>query len=93
MTNHTIIKANFQTSNRTVVALECTICEKPLISGQASAGPYNAYGELTLICTGHRQNFRQFLNLFADFRAVERQKFLQRDATIEEITPDAWFLH
>ena len=93
MPNHTIINTNFQTLEARLEPLTCTLCAGVIIDGNATIGPFNAEGELTFICMRHRQNFRQFINLFADFRTVERQKLSQKIITTKGATPDAWFLH
>ena len=94
MTNHTIINTNFQTTNFFEPDVKCALCEEPILDGQiSSTGPYNANGELTFICIRHKQNFRQLLNLFADFRTAQRQHFSERAIVTSEVAPDAWFLH
>jgi hypothetical protein len=94
MTNHTIINAKHQTSEVSWIHIECVICEEPISEDQIdSTGPYNADGKLTFVCLRHKQNFRQLLNLFADFRAAERQRLTEKALVTSETAPDAWFLH
>jgi hypothetical protein len=94
MTNHTIIQDKLQISNLSLFGqTTCTICSQPVNIDDASAGPYNADGELTFICRSHRQNYRQLINLLADFITSERQKFTEQTITAERTAPDAWFLH
>lgn len=72
---------------------ECTICNQSIDAEDASVGPYNADGELTFICRSHRQNYRQVINVLADFITSERQRFTEQAITSERTAPDAWFLH
>ncbi len=94
MTNHTIIQDKHQILPLLVFATtKCTVCNQPIDAEDASVGPYNADGELTFICRSHRQNYRQVINVLADFITSERQRFTEQAITAERTVPDAWFLH
>ncbi len=93
MTNHTIINTNFQTAIALEAGINCAVCNQPIIEDNPSTGPFNADGELTFICARHRQNYRQLINLLADYITTERHRFTEKTILTGGVAPDAWFLH
>jgi hypothetical protein len=53
----------------------CALCKRSISLSEATVGPINAEGEVTLICNEHLREGRKFIDDLADFVAGERRKF------------------
>jgi hypothetical protein len=98
MTYDTLTDVNHRLSETLIhAALRCRMCEEWHRRTDMTAGPYCADGRLGFVCNEHVRNFRQIVNLLADFMADERQRYLERKdlsrMKLNEKGPDVWFLH
>ena len=57
--------------------VSCILCERSIELSDATLGPVNAEGEISLLCNGHLWDDLKFINGLADYIADERRKFLQ----------------
>ncbi len=53
----------------------CALCGRPITLADATIGPLNAKGEVTLLCNGHLWDGLKLINDLADYLAEERLKF------------------
>jgi len=54
----------------------CALCGQTIPLSDATIGPLNATGEVSLLCNGHLWDGPKFINDLADYLAKERDKFL-----------------
>jgi hypothetical protein len=57
---------------RTVI---CVLCKREILLSEATIGPRNASGGVSLLCDGHLWDGRKFIDELADYIAGERRKF------------------
>lgn len=57
--------------------ISCVLCERRIPLQEATIGPTNAEGEVSLLCGGHIWDGRKFIDELADYMAGERRKFFQ----------------
>jgi hypothetical protein len=99
MTNHTTFGTYFQTTTApcSMGQVLCVLCAMYVPSAEATVGPSSASGELTFICNVHLGDNRLIINQLADYRAAERQRYMQSEdfghMDIEGTGQDAWFLY
>ena len=55
--------------------MSCIICGRALSLDEATLGPKNAEGEVTILCNGHLWDGASFINGLADYAAIERRKY------------------
>jgi hypothetical protein len=53
----------------------CVLCGRKILSADATIGPLNAEGEVSLLCNGHLWDDLKFIDELADYMAEERRKF------------------
>ena len=53
----------------------CAMCGRNIGMENATIGPLNAKGAVSLFCNGHLWEDRNFVDKLADYNARERQKF------------------
>lgn len=68
--------ADFETLPAQIV---CSLCGRQTHLQDATIGPVNAEGCVTLICNGHLWDGRNFINQLADYMAKERAEFLRNN--------------
>lgn len=56
--------------------IACAMCRRSIYTADATIGPVNARGTISLLCNGHLWEDRKFIDELADYNARERQKFL-----------------
>jgi hypothetical protein len=55
--------------------VNCVLCERTITMPDATIGPLNAEGEVSLLCNGHLWDDLKFIDEVADYLAEERRKF------------------
>ncbi len=55
--------------------VKCVLCERTIPTSDATIGPLNAAGEVSLLCNGHLWDDLKFIDEVADYLAEERRKF------------------
>lgn len=55
--------------------ITCVLCERKISLTDATLGPLNAKGEVSLLCNGHLWDDFKFIDELADYIADQRQKF------------------
>lgn len=53
----------------------CVLCGRIIPISNATIGPLNAKGEVSLLCNGHLWDDLKFIDMLADYMAEERRKF------------------
>jgi hypothetical protein len=98
MTNHTTFGTYFQTTAPCSTGrVLCVLCAERVPRHEATVGPSSANGELTFICNAHLGDNRLVINQLADYRAAERQRYMQSEdfgrINLKETGQDARFLY
>ena len=55
--------------------ITCVLCKRKIPPSQATIGPVNAKGEVSLLCNGHLWDDFKFIDGLADYMASERRRF------------------
>lgn len=55
--------------------ITCAMCKRKIPPSQATIGPINAEGRVSLLCNGHLWDDLNFIDEFADYMANERRRF------------------
>ncbi len=55
--------------------ITCVLCKRVIRPADATIGPLNAQGEVSLLCNGHLWDGLRFIDELADYIAGERRKF------------------
>jgi hypothetical protein len=55
----------------------CVLCKRSIPISEATIGPINAKGEMSLLCNGHLWDDLKLIDELADYIAEERRKFFQ----------------
>lgn len=74
----------------------CVLCERSLSLADATLGPINAEGRASLLCGGHLWDGLRFIDMLADYMAVERQKYLNGQGSVVRfggVASDAWSIY
>jgi hypothetical protein len=53
----------------------CDLCKRDIRIEDATIGPINVEGAISLLCNGHLWEDRKFVDELADYTASERQRF------------------
>lgn len=69
--------------------VDCIICGRQISYELATAGLYNAKGELVFFCAGHFWNAGEFITGLADYTAQERLELLRAGIEPARIAVDA----
>lgn len=79
------------TKLRSLNAVTCSLCSRPLSFAEATVGPLDASGNQTFACNNHLQQSHDFITGWADFNAAERQELLDKgDLTPNGIPMEGW---
>ena len=68
---------NFPYNKQMPEQVTCELCTRVIPISEATLGPINAEGEVSLLCGGHLWDGRKFIDELADFMAGERRKFFR----------------
>ncbi len=60
--------------------ITCVLCERRILPSNATIGPLNAEGEVSLLCNGHLWDDLKFIDELADYLAGERHKFFHANS-------------
>lgn len=60
--------------------IECVLCGRCVSLADATIGPLNAAGEISLLCNGHLWDDLKFIDELADYLAEQRRKFFYANA-------------
>lgn len=55
--------------------ITCALCKRMILPADATIGPLNSEGEVSLLCNGHLWDDLKFIDELADYLADERRKF------------------
>jgi len=66
---------DFPYNKPTPARIACVLCGRNIPISNATIGPLNAKGEVSLLCNGHLWDELKFIDMLADYMAEERRKF------------------
>lgn len=69
--------ANFPYNKPMPKEIDCVLCGRIISPSEATIGPMNAEGEVSLLCNGHLWDDLKFIDELADYVADERRKFFR----------------